>query len=202
MNKDYIRSLRWVDYVYFALVDPRGLCKLINASGSGFLSVLIIIPVLAALSQIVALSLLSVQSRFFFSKLSYGWVLLSLLNLACVLLISLLVDMGLQFAGKPGNIKKILSLLLAAQFPKVLLLPAVSVFSVISFAPVVFYVLFSIAFFLWCVYIAVTGISEMHALPFGKALAFFAVPYLAIAVLLLFIAVSGSALAVSALNFL
>ena len=200
MNDAYVRSLKWADYIYFALVDPRSMYRLINTSEKGFLPLTCIFPVFAAVVEILAVALLSVQSPFFFAKVSYGWILLSLLNCIGVLLFSLLLDMELQFTGKPGNIKKIITLVNIAQFPMLFLLPAVSIFTVLNFAALFFFVLFALALSAWCAFIIITGISEMYALPFAKALLYYILPYAVFFAVMLFINVSGAALIISGIS--
>lgn len=194
MNAAYIRSLQWVDWVYHTLTDPRALARRIAAYDKGFLPAALLFPALSALFFIVASSVFSPQNVFFAAKVSYGWILAAVANTCWVLLLSLLLDMGAQFSHKAGNIKGLLTLVSLAQIPGLFLLPAVSIFAVLGFAPLLFFMLFSIFLSLWSAFIVVTGVSEMYALPFGRAVALYLIPCAALCAAVLIVSVSGGVL--------
>ena len=54
---------------------------------------------------------------------------------------------------------------------------------VFGFAPPFFYTVFSMGLFAWSALIVVTGISEIHSIPFSKAALIFIFPYAFIAIL-------------------
>ncbi len=62
-------------------------------------------------------------------------------------------------------------------FPQLFLLPLVYIFKVFVFAPPFFYALFSIGLFAWSALIVVTGLSEVHSIPFTRAALIFLFPY-------------------------
>ncbi len=174
MSMESFRSLRWVDYVFLAILDPRSLGRLLNARG--FLSPALIIPAAVAISEIVALSRLGQQSGFFMYKISYGWIFLFILVSVKMFGLAALVDVSAQFYGLKGSFTKTLTLVMLAAFPCLFLVPIVTIFSTIHFAPAFFYVLGSIVFALWSLYIIILGISEFHEIPFSRACAVVLIP--------------------------
>jgi hypothetical protein len=194
MNAEYLRSLKWADWVFYTLVDPRVLARQIALSGKGFLPVAFIFPVAAAVFEITSVSLLSVQSEFFFSKITYGWVFLSMLSIFWCMLLALLIDMGVQFSGKQGNIRFHITLINFAQVPLLFILPAVCIFHVLGFAPAVFLVLFYIALSVWSAFIIIYGIAENNALTVGRSCVLYLVPCVVLVVSSILALVAGGAL--------
>ena len=72
---DYIKSLNWIDYFYYCLVEPRKLINLITREGrKPFIpGVLIILSV--SFIEILTISLLGKEDSFFYYKISYGLIL-------------------------------------------------------------------------------------------------------------------------------
>ena len=77
MSMASFRSLRWVDYIFLAILDPRSLGRLLNARG--FLLPTLILPAAVAITEILCLSRFGHQSGFFLYKISYGWIFLFIL---------------------------------------------------------------------------------------------------------------------------
>ena len=194
MNAAYIRSLKWADWTVNAFTDPRALARQISSHATGFLPLSLLFPVISSLFAIVSFSLLSVQSSFFFTKVTYGWVLLSLVNTVWALAISLLIGLGLQFRGVQANLRALLTLACFAQLPGVFILPAVSFFTVLGFAPALFAVLFSAAFAVWGAYILIAGVSELYSLSVGRSAAIYLVPCGALFIAALVFIISGGAI--------
>ena len=194
MNAAYVRSLKWADWTVNVLTDPRALARQISSHATGFLPLSLLFPVLSALFAIVAFSLLSAQSGFFFSKVTYGWVLLAACNIGWALTISLLMGLALQFRGVQADLRALLSLAGFAQLPGIFILPAVSFFTVLNFAPMLFAVLFALAFAVWGAYILIAGVSELYSLSVGRSAAIYFVPCGALVVAALVFIISGGAL--------
>ena len=194
MNAAYIRSLKWADWMANAVTDPRALARQISSHATGFVPASFFFPLFSAMSSIVACSLLSSQSGFFFTKVSYGWILLSLANAGWALLISLLTGLALQFRGVQPNLRALLTLANFSQIPGAFLLPAVSIFTVLGFAHALFAVLFIIAAAVWGAFIIIAGISELYTLPVGRSAAIYLVPCGALFLAALVFLISGAAL--------
>jgi hypothetical protein len=190
MFLDSIKSLRWTDYLYYALLDPRSLARLIVQSDRPLIRIAFLIPVLSAAVQIISSSLLAPQNMFFYTKMTYGLILLSMLNILFVFFLAWLIDTSLQLRGRAGNIKVSLTIINFSFLPLLFLLPVVTIFNVTGFAPSFFRFIAYSGFVIWMWLIIVRSISEVHGLSFPKALAVCLVPFAAI----LFIAVCVSLL--------
>jgi len=194
-----IRNLRWADFLIFALVDPRALYRQIKNSEKKPAAMSFLVPAVICLTDIVALSLLGKETGFFYFKTSYGWVL-SLLYTGLKIIIAVsLMDMTAQFLGYKGSMKDLLCLFNFSFFPQVLLLPAVYIFRVIHFAPVFFYVFFSIAVIIWSALIVIQWLSEMHSAVFVRSVLIVIFPYAVTGAVLFFIVFLALVVAV---NFL
>jgi hypothetical protein len=194
MNIDALRSLRWVDYVYCAIIDPRSLARLIAQRGSGFIPAVFVIPVAAAVSDIVVISLLTKQTGFFLYKMSYGWILSSIMTIVGVFFIAAVIDIALQLTGSRGSIPKLVSLVSIAYFPKLMMVPIVSIFATLGFAPFFFYVLSSMAIGIFCTIIVIRGVSELHEISIGRAIAVVIVPFAIMGILIFLVLILALAL--------
>ncbi len=174
--KEFLKSLAWLDYFYLVFTDPRKLsAALMRESRSlpfGF-----VVPAFVSIMDILAFSLMGSETPFFYTKITYGWILLYILLVFQNVLIGSLVDTAGQVLGYQGSIKNVINIMNYALFPRVLLLPAILIFSVFGFAPVFFYVLISMALFAWSAAIVVQGLSEMHSAGLGRAAAVFFMPF-------------------------
>ncbi|HEY1406946.1 MAG TPA: YIP1 family protein [Spirochaetota bacterium] len=193
------RSLRWVDYIYLTILEPRSMGRLINARG--FLPVTFIIPVMVALSEIIALSRLSTQSGFFFYKITYGWIFVCIVLMLKLFAIAALIDLSAQFSGLKGAFPKTITLVTISLFPHLFLVPIVTIFTTISFAPVFFYFFATIAFSLWSVYIIIVGIAEFYEISFYRSCATVLIPCGAVFLVVLFLFVLFAALGYGALSY-
>jgi hypothetical protein len=180
---DYAKSLKWADYLYYALVDPRRLPGRIHDEASKPLAGGLAIALGAAFFEVLAAALLVVNTPFFYYKITYGFLLVFILLVARVAVTAGLIDMLCQFLEYQGSMKILINLVLYSLFPQLLLLPLVYIVRVFGFAPPFFYAVFSLGLFAWSALIVVTGISEIHSIPFSKAALIFIFPYAFIAVL-------------------
>lgn len=181
------RSLRWLDYIYYALLEPRRLPSRIadETSKPTFGAVLVVIGI--SFFEILASSLLVVNTAYFYYKITYGLLLVFIINIVQIAIIVLLIDGLFQYMDLEGKVKILFPLVAYAQFPKIFLLPLVYIVKVISFAPIFFGVTFSLGLTVWSALIVSVGISEVHSMPFTKAFLIFLFPYVAIAVIIFFI---------------
>ena len=184
-----LRSLRWVDYYLFALVDPRKLVTLISRGEPKPLPLSLIAVAAVTIVDILASSLLSPQTPFFYHKITYGWMLLILIALLKIVLIAALVDLTCQYLGYEGTVKMLIPLLAFSLFPQILILPLVYIFTVFRFAPLFFYVFFSVALFVWSALIVMVGLSEINKIPFSKSALIVIVPFILIGLCVFFILV-------------
>ncbi|MCU0822813.1 MAG: hypothetical protein MUC95_10160 [Spirochaetes bacterium] len=183
---DYFKSLEWVDYYFFSIIDPRRLMNLITRSeGSPFLMGYITLAVVSVMN-ILTFSLISRQSSFFYQKVTYGWILIFLLLVLFVIVYASMVDLFCQFRGKQGNAKAILNLMNISFFTHALILPLFFIFKVINFAPIFFLVLFILAVYIWQALIITLGISELHQTEFAESLVSFLFPSILIGVIIFF----------------
>jgi hypothetical protein len=187
--REYIASLRWLDYFYFIFTEPRKLIDLINKEGREALIVSIVGLALVSMADVLSASLIARQTPFFFTKITYGWILGYLLLCLEVLALGLLLDGACQLAGHAGSVKSILTTVAFALFPRALLLPAIFIFRVVGFAPVFFYVLLSMGLMAWSAVIVIQGISETHQVQFSRAVFIFAVPFVTGAVAMVLVSV-------------
>lgn len=174
MSMASFRSLRWVDYIFLAILDPRSLGRLLNARG--FLIPTLILPAAVAITEILCLSRFGHQSGFFLYKISYGWIFLFILITVKVFGLAAVIDLTAQFFGLKGSYLKTLTLVMVSMFPYMFLLPLVTVFTTIHAAPFFFYVLGSLVATAWSLYIIILGVAEFHEIPFSKACAVVLVP--------------------------
>jgi hypothetical protein len=183
-----IKSLRWVDYYFFTLVDPRKLAANIIRGVPNPLALSLMVVAAVAIIEILASSILGIQTPFFYYKITYGWILLFLVFLLIIIILSSLIDLTCQFLGYEGNVRVIVFLMCFSLLPITLLLPAVYVFRIFHFAPLFFYVFFSLCLFLWSAIIIILGISEIHKTSFSKSVMIFIFPFLLVGCIVFFIA--------------
>jgi len=189
MILETLKSLRWTDFFLYAITDPRELYRRIRQKDPDPFALSFIIPAIAALFDILVLSITGKETGFFYYKMSYGWILIFIYAVFKIVIYSSLVDMTAQFFGYRGNIREMLTIVNFSMFPGVFILPVFYLFEVINFAPGFFYVFFSILFFIWYVMIFVQGISEMHSIDFGKSFVIFILPAVFIGIVFFLMAV-------------
>jgi hypothetical protein len=186
MSVQQFRSLVWVDYILYAIVDPRALARLIMRTGGRFMPISLLVPAGVALFEIVALSLLSKQSTFFLYKVSYGWIASSLVVIVMMFAAASLIDLFLQLSGKAGRIAATVTCVSFSQFPRLFLLPLVAIAAAphtIVTAPIAVYVIGSIALSVWSIINIISGVSEIYEIPVPKACASVLVPMGLVAVI-------------------
>ena len=184
---EYIKSLRWTDYFFLCLFDPRRLVNLIGKrEGNPFLLGLLIVFVVS-LFEIISLSLFGTENYFFYYKISYGWILVFIIVFLKIIIFSSLVDLFCQFREHPGSIMKIINLVCFSFFPLIFLLPVVVIATTLNIVPIVFFILVTILLHFWQAMIIIQGISEIYQMGFGESLVMFLSPILFIGLITLFI---------------
>lgn len=186
-----VRSLKWVDYLYFALLEPRRLVTRISDEASKPYWGALLVVFFASFAEILAASLVTVNTQFFYQKITYGLLLVFLINLVKIAVIALLMDALCQFMGLPGAVKAVFAIAGYAHFPQMFVLPLVYIVKVFSFAPVFFLSAFSLSLGVWSAIIIIAGISEIHSMPFSKSALVFLFPYAAVGVIAFLIALLG-----------
>lgn len=172
-----VRSLKWADYLYFALLEPRRLMTRISDDASKPFVGALLVVFFTSFTEILASSLVTVNTQFFYQKMTYGLLLVFLVNLVKIAVVALLIDALCQFMGFPGAVKTIATLAGYALFPQMFVLPLVYIVKVFSFAPVFFLSAFSISLAFWSAIIVIVGVSELHSMPFTKSALVFLFPY-------------------------
>ena len=185
MNLEKFRSLAWADFFLYSLIDPRALYRRVKQKDPDAFWISFIVPLFVSLSGILLLSLLGRESAFFYYKISYGWILVFLFTFIKILIYTSLVDVVAQFSGLKGNIRELLTLMNFSMLPTLFVLPAAYPFIVGDFVPLFFYVLFSLACFIWHILIIVQSISEMHTIDFGRAFIIYLMPAVVTGIILL-----------------
>ncbi len=174
---EYIRSLKWVDYFFFCLIDPRRLVNLIaRKEGSPFLLGLLTVFIVS-LIEVISYSMLGTETAFFYYKISYGWIFVFLLVVIQIIIFSSLFDLVSQLRGHTGSVGRVISLVNFSFLPLMLMLPLITIFVVLNFAPVFFYILFVLLLHAWQAMIVILGISEIYKTGFGEALLVFISPF-------------------------
>lgn len=176
MSFEKVKSLVWADYFLYALTDPRELYRLVKVNSAGNILVSLSVPAIVTLADILALSILGNATGFFYYRVSYGLILVFLYTIVKIGVYSSLIDAVSQFMGYEGRIREMITVVSFSLFPKVLILPATYLFSIINFAPGFFYVFITFLLFIWHVMVLIQGISEMHTVGFGKAVAIYIIP--------------------------
>jgi len=174
--REFLKSLVWIDYIYMVFTDPRKLAAALMRE-SRSLPLGFAVPAIVSIMEVLAVSILGSQTAFFYTKITYGWILCCVLIVFQNILIGSLVDSAGQALGYQGKVHNIVNIMNYSLFPRVLLLPAVLIFSVFNFAPVFFYVLFSLALFVWSAAIVILGLSEMHSAALHRAAVVFIMPF-------------------------
>jgi hypothetical protein len=184
---EYIKSLKWIDYFFLCLLDPRRLVNLIGKKeGSPFLLGLFVV-LIVSLFEIISISMFGQESNFFYYKISYGWVLVFFIVLLKIIVFCSLMDLGCQFREHPGSILRIINLVCFSFFPLIFILPVIMIVTTLNTVPVFFYILFSILLHFWQAVIIIQGISEIHQMTFGESLVIFLSPFIFIGLMSLFI---------------
>ncbi|MFH0975835.1 MAG: hypothetical protein V1874_08640 [Spirochaetota bacterium] len=184
---EYIKSLKWIDYFYFCIFEPRRLVNLIGRKeGSPFLMGLVIVFIVS-LFEIISFSMLGSETRFFYYKITYGWVFVFLIFILEIIVLSSLMDLFCQFRAHPGSIMLIINLVTFSFFPLFFILPVVIIFTTINFVPVFFYMFFTVLLHSWQAMIIIQGISEIHQISFGESLVTFLLPFIFVGLILFFL---------------
>jgi len=180
-----------IDYFYNAIVDPEKLSQIVAVEERKHFAISAVVVAVVVFMDIVAQSLLSVQSGFFYYKLTYGFVALFLINILCIVLYAGLLTITLQIAGYQASGGFIINALALAQIPRMFIVPVVLIFHSLYFAPVFFYSLGSLALVLWSIIIAMRCLSQRYSLEPIKAIGYLATPVIAAGVMGFLIFVAG-----------
>lgn len=186
MSFEKIKSLVWADYFLYALTEPRELYRSVKADKANNIFVSMLVPAFVTLANILALLIITNGTGFFYYWISYVWILVFLYTIVKIVVYSSLIDAVSQFMGYDGRIKETITVVSFSLFPKAFILPLVYFFSIINFAPGFFYVFITFLLFIWHVMILIQGISEMHSIDFGKALAICIIPGILASLVLFF----------------
>jgi len=170
MTLERLKSLQWVDVLFYALFEPRAMYRYIKDKSSFSIYPTFLIPAMVTISEIVSLHLFKTGKYLLYYNLTYGWIINFIFISVTVIISASLIDTARQFAGFGGNIKHVISVINISMFPKIFLLPLVYIFSVIGHAEVFIYFLASFGLFIWSSFIIILGVSEMNAADFGKSL--------------------------------
>ncbi|MDH7553277.1 MAG: hypothetical protein QHH74_06455 [Spirochaetota bacterium] len=180
-----------IDYFYNAIVDPEKLSQIIAVEDKKHFAISAIVIAVVVFMDIVAQSLLTVQSGFFYYKLTYGFVALFLINIVCIVVYAGLLTITLQIAGYQASGGFIINALALAQVPRIFIVPVVLIFHSLYFAPVFFYSFGSLALILWSIIIAMRCISQRYSLEAIKAIGYLAAPVIVAGVIGFLIFVAG-----------
>ena len=186
MSFEKMKSLVWADYFLYALTEPRELYRSVKADKANNIFVSMLVPAFITLANILALLIIINGTGFFYYWISYVWILVFLYTIVKIVVYSSLIDAVSQFMGYDGRIKETITVVSFSLFPKAFILPLVYFFSIINFAPGFFYVFITFLLFIWHVMILIQGISEMHSIDFGKALAICIIPGILASLVLFF----------------
>ncbi len=189
MSLEKIKSLVWADYFLYALTEPRELYRSIRADEANNIFVSMSVPAFVTLANILTLLIVTNGTGFFNYWISYGWILAFFYTVVKIAVYSSLIDAVSQFMGYNGRVKETITVVSFSLFPKVFILPLVYFFSIINFAPGFFYVFITFLLFIWHVMVLIQGISEMHSIDFGKALAIYIIPGILASLVLFFMLV-------------
>ncbi|MGQ9843432.1 MAG: hypothetical protein ACUVRK_07680 [Spirochaetota bacterium] len=185
-----------IDYFYNAIVDPEKLAQIIAVEERRHFVVSAVVVAFVVFMNIVAQSLLSVQSGFFYYKLTYGFVALFLINIICIVLYAGLLTITLQIAGYQASGGFIINALALAQIPRIFIVPVVLIFHSLYFAPVFFYSLGWLALVVWSIIIAMRCLSQRYSLVPIKAAGYLAVPVIAAVIIAFLLFIAGVMVAI------
>ncbi len=183
--------LQFIDYFYNAIVDPEKLSQIIAVEERRHFAISAIIVAVVVFMDIVAQSLLTVQSGFFYYKLTYGFVALFLINIVGIVIYAGLLTITLQIAGYQASGGFIINALALAQVPRIFIVPVVLIFHSLYFAPVFFYSLGSLVLILWSIIIAMRCVSQRYSLEAVRAIGYLVAPAIVTGIMVFLIFVAG-----------
>jgi hypothetical protein len=131
-SKKYLKSLIWLDDSLTAITNPGALWLTVNEPKPRFRYYTLVFTPAVSASLIIAMSSMSTQSVFFYSKISYGWIGGTLFMLMTLFLHTLTVDGILQIFSHGGHFRQLLQISLFAQLPLLLVLPGMMVVTTIG----------------------------------------------------------------------
>lgn len=169
-SKKYLKSLIWLDDSLTAITNPGALWLTVNEPKPRFRYYTLVFTPAVSASLIIAMSSMSTQSVFFYSKISYGWIGGTLFMLMTLFLHTLTVDGILQIFSHGGHFRQLLQISLFAQLPLLLVLPGMMVVTTIGFAPVFFFIVLLLAGIIWNAFIETLAISQCSGRSFEQAL--------------------------------
>ena len=101
-----LRSLKWTDFFYNALVDPRTLYRNIKKNDPKPFGLSFVVPVIVVFVGILSESIITKQTPFFIYKITNGWILGFLILILKVIIVSAVMDLFAQFLGFQGKVKE------------------------------------------------------------------------------------------------
>ena len=173
---DFVKSMRWVDFLIYSITDPRALYRSIREKEIEALVLGPVFLLIIAIAGKLASSLLYTQSGFFYYRITYGLIMSVLLYATAIVIAASLMDIYSQLTGNSGSGRGMAAVLLYSFFPMSFILPPTLIFVITGFAPLFFYTLIWLILFVKCSYNAVTGISEMLSISVPKAVTIFIFP--------------------------
>lgn len=117
-----LRNLKWTDYLYCLLFDNKRLSVMLE-EGKPFLPVTIVLPVIYALFVILSGAVLNSSNSFFYIKLSYGFLSLSLFFVLINIIITGLSSFALSSMNIKPDMMRVLSIINLSYFPRLFVLP-------------------------------------------------------------------------------
>ncbi len=183
--------VQFIDYFYNAIVDPEKLSQIIAVEEKKHFVISAVVVALVVFMDIVAQSLLSVQSGFFYYKVTYGFVALFLIHSVCIVIYAGLLTITLQIAGYQASGGFIINTIALAQIPRIFIVPVVLIFHSLYFAPVFFYSLGWLALMLWSIIIAMRCVSQRYSLDAIKAIGYLVLPVIVTGIMGFLIFIAG-----------
>ncbi|MFW5807599.1 MAG: hypothetical protein ACOC2H_10005 [Spirochaetota bacterium] len=174
-----IRSLVWLDYCMAILTDFKRLGLLL--SRHTFIPATLVFPVLAAFTDIIALYRAFETGRSFFVSLSYGFLLLALINIISAWLGASLLTTAVESSAESPSLSRNFSIVNITFAFRLFVLPLVTIMASISFAPAAFLFLGYIGAGVAGILCSAYCISTIYSLPHGKSIMLVIVPHLVFA---------------------
>jgi len=178
-----LRSLRWVDFFLYTILDPRQLYQKIKKNEPKCFLLSFSVPVMVSFIKIITEAIIRNPGKIFFYSLTFGFLKFFIILVMFVFMISALTDLASQFFSGRGMMREKIILYNFALLPGIFVLPLVSMSSVLFKNTIPAMVSFIhitgvIATLIWSAIIGIRGLSEMHEMDFGKTFFMYFFPYL------------------------
>lgn len=173
-----IKSLRWVEYILQTLTDPRAMGRLVKRNEHASFVLSYLMPVFIAFFDILTIATLSRQTHMFYGKITYGWIALSLFFAFKNTLFAAIMDMSFQLFGYSGSVRELIAVINYSSFPRLFILPLLTIFRIIHFAPPFFYFALIIVSSIFVMLTAVQAVSEIYSVSLGRSFLIYFLPAL------------------------